>query len=299
MPPSKLPLADPASPWLLLPRAVRRAFDLLTARGTTLGASTLGRPLLGVKCGYNDAFVVAVEPAADARARDPRSLVAVRGAGREGQVEARCLRPLVRGECVLPWHVAPSATRLVWTHDEHGDALAMLPPGVARWLEPMRGRLQRRTDLRRGMPWWTLFRTEASLHDRARVVWPDIGRTPRAAVLPPGDPSVPLNSCYAITCPTLADAHTLAALLNSPVGAAWLGAVAEPARGGYHRYLAWTAALLPVPRDWARARAALAPIGARAAAGRPPDVEQLTSAVLDAYGVPRAVLAPLLAWTER
>ena len=58
--------------------------------------------------------------------------------------------------------------------------------------------------------------------DRPRVIWADVGRSVRAALLAPGDPTVALNSCYVICCPTLDDAFALVALLNSPLASAWL-----------------------------------------------------------------------------
>jgi hypothetical protein len=120
-------------------------------------------------------------------------------------------------------------------------------------LAPRRYELERRSDAR-GTKWWALFRTEAARADMPRVVWADVTRVPRAAVLRAGDPTVPLNTCYALRCRDEVDALTLAALINSPLSAAWLRALAEPARGGYRRLLAWTMALLPVPDDWDRAR---------------------------------------------
>jgi hypothetical protein len=130
-------------------------------------------------------------------------------------------------------------------------------------------------------------------------VWADVGRTPRALVLPRGDPTVPLNSCYVLPCPDDDDALAVAALLNSPLAAAWLALVAVPARGGYHRYLAWTVALLPLPRDWTRARRLLAPLAARAMAGDAPSPDDLLAATVRAYRVRPADIAPLLAWSAR
>ena len=126
-----------------------------------------------------------------------------------------------------------------------------------------------------------------------------MGKAPRAAVIAPGDALVPLNSCYVVACDGEDDAYALAALLNSPVAAAWLNALAEPARGGYRRYLGWTVALLPMPRDWERARALLAPLAVRATAGDAPDDEELLRAVARAYRLRPTDLEPLLAWTER
>jgi hypothetical protein len=128
------------------------------------------------------------------------------------------------------------------------------------------------------------------------VVWSDFGRTPRAAILAAGDATVPLNSCYVLPCDDPADALALAALLNGPLAAAWLNAIAEPARGGWRRYLAWTVALLPLPQDWPRARTILAPLAERALAGAPPSDEALLAAACRAYRMRREDVAPLIAW---
>jgi len=132
-----------------------------------------------------------------------------------------------------------------------------------------------------------------------RVVWSDIGKVPRAAVLEALDDTVPLNSCYVARCPDLTDAHALAALLNSPLAAAWLNAIAEPARGGYHRYLGWTLSLMPTPADWARARSIMAPIAIQALRGCPPTAHSLMSAALDAFRLTHSDVEPLMMWSAR
>ena len=128
------------------------------------------------------------------------------------------------------------------------------------------------------------------------MVWSDIGRRPKAALIPEGDRSVPLNSCYVARCPSASDALTLVALINSDVVAAWLGVIAEPARGGYRRYMGWTMSILPVPRDWKRAQSILAPIARCATEGSVPDQMTLRHAVLEAYGVSESSILPLLEW---
>src|SRR6185436_2138109 len=118
---------------------------------------------------------------------------------------------------------------------------------------------------------------------RTRVVWCDFGRVPRAAVLLAGAPTVPLNSCYVLACENPDDTLEIATLLNSPLAAAWLRAIAEPESGGWHRYLAWTVALLPLPHDWPRARSILAPVAERAILGDTPSALALLDAVCGAY----------------
>lgn len=261
---------SPGAPWLLLSRAARAAFDRIAAAGVPLASSALGRPILGVKTGCNDAFIV---PAT---------------AG----VDASMLRPLLRGEDLRAWRIARTRARILWTHDDGGEPLRALPRAALDHLRPWRSRLERRTD-GRGERWWALFRTEAARTDRARVVWGDIGRTVRAAVLEPDDRTVPLNTCYVVRTALPDDAYALATLLNSGVMLAWLGVLAEPARGGYRRFLGWTCARLPVPCDWLAARALLAPIARAAAGGETPDDAEVTDAVLRAYGLARADVAAL------
>lgn len=270
---------SPGAPWMLLPPEVRDAFDVLTAAGVALARSPLARPQLGVKCGCNDAFLLTRDEAA------------------AEAIERSCVRPLLRGEHLAAWRPVRDAgsSAIVWTHDVKGSPLAALPEHTHRRLSKWRRQLEQRTD-GRGGPWWALFRTDAARSDRPRVVWGDIGRTPRALVLAKGDPTVPLNTCYVVRTPTEDDAHALAALLNSPIGAAWLSALAEPARGGYRRFLGWTCARFPIPREWERVRGRLASIGRAAAEGVDPNPWELTEAALEAYGVAHADVSALLSW---
>jgi hypothetical protein len=120
---------------------------------------------------------------------------------------------------------------------------------------------------------------------------------PRAVVVPESERVVPLNTCYVVRCAKIDDAHALAALLNGPLAAAWLNAIAEPARGGYHRYLGWTVSLLPLPTRWNRARRILAPLGERAMLGDIPDNEELLAGALEAYHLQRTKVQPLLTWS--
>ncbi len=286
---TRLERDDPASPWLILPPEVRQSFDLLRAHGVALGSSQLGRALLGVKCGCNEAFLVN-DTGGD------HVLAAVECKGRRGTLERALLRPLLRGDALQPWRVPSSPRAIIWTHADAGAPLGTLPPAASRWLAPWRRQLRARSDLRGSGSWWMLFRTESADSRRARVVWSDFGRAPRAAILPAGDPTVPLNSCYVLPCEDPVDALALAALLNSALAAAFLNAIAEPARGGWHRYLAWTVELLPLPRNWIRARSILAPLAERALLGQPPSRSDLLAAATCAYRLRQEHVAPLVAW---
>jgi hypothetical protein len=212
-----------------------------------------------------------------------------------GSVEPSLLRPLLRGEDVAAWASPPSGRCIVWTHGRNGQPLERLPPLANMHLVPHRPVLQQRSDVR-GAKWWSLFRTEGARSDLPRVVWPDLSRVPRATVLRAGDATVALNTCYVVRCRDERDAFTLAALLNSPVAAAWLGALAEPARGGYRRLLAWTVASFPVPDDWARARDVLGSLGDSASHGHRVSPADLFDAACQAYRLRPASIAALCDW---
>jgi hypothetical protein len=283
--------ASPGAPWLLLPPDARSAFDRMRGAGPILSRSVLGRPLLGVKCGLNDAFIVELldgdDDLADVRA----------SGGRRFTIERPLLRPLLRGETLRRWSLAETTQHIIWTHGDDDLPLRELPPHAARWFARWRRHLTARSDSRHRARWWTLFRTESARVDRPRVVWGDVGKQPRACVVPAGERVVPLNSCYVLRCQSDTDARAFTALINSQHARAWLDALAEPARGGYRRYLGWTLSLLPIPSDWPRARDILSSIHQPNAA--PPSDRVLFDATLDAYALGADDAAPLIDWCGR
>jgi hypothetical protein len=288
-PRATLPLDDTAgAPWIMLPPDARRAFDRLTRDGIALAESGIGVATLGVKCGCNDAFIV--------RAASHFAGVEISDGSRSTVIEPRFVRRLIRGESVRPWRAEMGAECIVFPHQDDGRPLDRLPPALRNWLLPWRGRLEARSDSRGDRAWWSLYRVEGSRFDAPRVVWADLGRSLQALVLEAGDRTVPLNTCYVLRVRDLTDATALAAYLNSPVADSWVGAVAEPARGGYRRHFAWTMARLPVPDDWARARDVLAPLGERALRGEPPGRAELMAAVLSVFRVRAQSVTPLVEW---
>jgi len=282
--------STPGSPWLLIPPRARKAFERVAHAGVPFHRSDFGRPLLGVKTGCNNAYIVRVESIEGDNA-------VISAGDRTGLIEREMLRPLIRGETLDKWTLTGPREYLVWPHDEHDRPRRALPPLTRRWLLPFRDVLGARSDLHGRIPWWSVFRTESANRERPRVVWADFGLTPRATVLHAGQQFVALNSCYVVSCATRDDAHALATLLNSPLATAWLNSLAEPARGGYRRYLGWTVSLLPIPTDWNRGRALLAPLGEQAMRGKIATDDEMLGAVLEAYQLSIKDVNPLLSWT--
>jgi hypothetical protein len=222
-------LLQAAGPWILVPdadrvaRRLRAAFPTVGARWT---------PQLGVKTGADDLFLV---PAA-----------------------CPGTRPAVRGRDLGAWRCNPRL-HLLWTHGADGRPFERLPAAVAARLAPHFDRLRRRADYRAGAP-WQLFRT-ALARAPHRVLWPDLGRRIAAAVPPPE--IVPLNTVYGIAARDEAEAIALAALLNSRWLTALARLVADPARGGFHRFNARVVRDLPVPAACSPVWTALAALGTR------------------------------------
>ena len=278
--------ATRGAPWVLLPPDARQAFEHVRTAGTPLATTAFGAPRLGVKSGCNAAFLVR-------RVDEARGLAAiVDAAGESGCVESVHLRRVLRGDGLRAWHATESEMHIVWTHEANGAPLARLSARTAEWLGRHRSALVDRADAKGSKRWWTLFRVDAADPRKTRVVWADFGKRPRALVLEAGDATVPLNTCYVLACDDSCDAWALAALLNSRIAAAWLNAIAEPARGGYRRYLGWTVGQLPIPREWPEVRTLLTRAAKAAAGGR--DNGALDDAVCAAYRVGAEELAPLL-----
>jgi methylase of polypeptide subunit release factors len=280
------------SPWLLVPREVRAAFDIVAARGIQMADSHFGRPLLGVKTGSNEVFI---HHCVDASGK----IAQLGSPGKPIEVESNLLRNVIRGDSVQAWQVLPSLERIIWTHEANGEPLPDLPSLAKSWFSRRRRELAQRTDARNDSRWWRVFRTEAANSSTARVIWSDIGRAPHAVVIAKDDASVPLNTCYALPCESDLDAHALAALINSPLIAAWLSLVAEPAQGGYNRYMGWTMAMLPIPRRWDQCKTSLARLSRDAHSGKPPSASDLFNKSLHAFGLQEDDVQDLMIWTQQ
>jgi hypothetical protein len=281
--------STPGAPWIMLPPDARRAFERMRSAGRPLADTAFGAPRLGVKSGCNAAFLVRVATAAHGIAS------IVDASGEAGSVECSMIRPALRGDAVRAWFPTDNRESIIWTHDAGGAPLAQLPDRASAWLQRHYGALTARSDAAGARRWWSLFRVDAADASTARVVWADFGRRPRALVLDAGDVTVPLNTCYVVRCVDAVDAWALATVLNSRAAAAWLNAIAEPARGGYRRYLGWTVGQLPLPADWKRVRESLARAGHEAASMADTDPSAVELAVMAAFGLDAADTAPLLA----
>jgi hypothetical protein len=217
---------NPGSPWPLWDAATARATRRLLAGSQRV--RDVYEPRLGVKTGCNEAFV---NPPLDV---------------------APCV------SCLTGAAVASGDTvRLLFAHDtQTGAPLGDVNSATHTWLANHAQRLEARADADDQTPPWGLFRVgRAALG--WRVAWRDIATRLEAFVLPPvalGGPVI-LNTLYCIACQDEAEALRLATWLNHPAIQVLATQIADPASGGYRRFLGGTVGALPLPYGFSAAPA--------------------------------------------
>lgn len=224
-------------PWVLVPDRARDALAEFYAAGVAL--ERIAVPSLGAKTGADRLFV------GELRGLDGMH-AAVLLDGAERRLEARILRPALRGRDVRPFR-ATARRVLLCAHRPSGECLPRLPPRAAAYVRTNEAKMLARADYRGGPP-WTLFRVRPALAAN-RIVWPDIARGPAAVALDetPLAHAIPLNTCYVAPAPDRDTAFVVTAVLNSTWARAAALAVADEARGGYRRINARVAGAMPVP----------------------------------------------------
>jgi hypothetical protein len=262
----------PPGPWILVPDPVRAAVARFLEGGAPL--ADVCPPLLGVKTGANRFFLGRM-----LHCHGPLARVALDG--REVDLEATLLRPVVQGRGVRPF-AARSTRVIVWAYAGLAP-LERLPPAAARYFTARMGPLAARSDHRGGLP-WSVFRVPAGLAGH-RVVWSDIARRPVGVVLDetPLSNAIPINTCYVARAPDRGSALAIAAVLNTTWAWATAQVTADEAQGGYRRMNARVIGRMPFPP--VHARAALAQLAARAHRVEHADQDDLDDAVADALGL--------------
>src|SRR5262249_38895807 len=140
-------------------------------------------------------------------------------------------RRCIRGRDVRPWMASDS----VW----------MLWPPRDGWRRPPRW-LQRHAEAR-GVDAASLrLQYVRPEHDGLKVVWKDLSRGLRAAVVPAT--TVPNQTLYLLDATSPEEADVIAAMLNSTVVNALTLCIAERAKDFHFRYFGRTVARIPLPR---------------------------------------------------
>ena len=215
------------APWVLLPPDARRAFDRVREAGPPLAQSRFGRPLLGVKCGCNEAFVVKLvndtrrhRGRTDVRwpARLDRAHTASPAAAR------RMPAPLARRRNSRPHHLDARRRR---------RAVRRTASACGALVRPLATRASRLAPMRNTIGGGGVCFAPRAPDRRARE---SSGATWGASLAPAfssaGDASVALNSCYVARC---LDAGRRARLCRAAQRAAGARLVERDRRAGPRR----------------------------------------------------------------
>jgi hypothetical protein len=148
----------------------------------------------------------------------------------EALVEPDVVFPLLRGRDVGRWRVAASCC-IVAPQDREREREGMAEAEVRRdlprtfgYLEAFRAELEARADRRfypRGSAFYTVRNLTSCARARWKVVWPEVGRTVRAAVCGPatggpgGNPTLADHTLVTVACRGEDEAHFVCGLLNS------------------------------------------------------------------------------------
>ena len=257
---------DRESPWLLVPPAVLKAFRAMQSyRGNLrpmLGEIPLSQPQRGVVTSLNDVFIVKrieVVPESSneviiyAEGFYNNKLPEKERALYRARVEKTLLRPLVRGENIESWH-CKLQDYLLWTHDDTGKVLADLPPKTKTYFMKFRDKLIKRTDYRKNMPIWQIFRVGPEKLGH-KVSWCELSNRLEAVFLSSHNEdsllgkclTIPIQTAYILPVENESIGYVAAAWLNSLPVRVYVTSYAERARGAYFRHISWVLGLLPVP----------------------------------------------------
>jgi len=238
---------DIRSPWLVAPPDCAAALRAMQRAGTCIANAGL-RVRRGAMTSANDVMVVRdVEPKLGDLARIRADGWYARGRQDRrafgAYLESSVLRPVLRGADVHAFRASPTR-HVIWS-PRNDDVRAAQPRHLGRYLA------------RHGRSRGTLQRISPGI-EGCKVVWPDLASDLRAAAVPArmrtstgiDAPIVPLNTVYFIPVTSEADAHLIAAYMNSLPLRTFARAIAERAKDAHFRFFAWAIAMLPLPRNW-------------------------------------------------
>ncbi len=228
-----------SGPWILVPERAREALHALRRGGVPLGE--IAPPRLGVKTGANDIMV-------GTRISTDGAFVTVQFGTETATIERSVVRRAIRGRDIRKFAVV-TPNVLLWGYAADGTVLHSMPARASRYFRSHAAALERRSDYRKG-PLWTLFRVPGVVAPHL-VVWSDLAKFPRAAVLSETDAAdaVPLNTCYVAAAPDRETALLITAVLNSTWARALALVLADEARGRYRRINARVTAQIPIPLE--------------------------------------------------
>ncbi len=234
--------------WSLSDAASMTRLRTMSTSGITLGEYVKQKIYLGVKTGFNAAFVIDEPKRAELIATDPKS--------------EEIIKPFCVGDNVRRWRIDSSRKWLIVT--KIGVPIRQYPAiyaHLSQWEEQLRGRQDQ------GNHWWELRACAYySAFEQPKIVLPDIAKEPRCTLdmddAYSGNTTyiIPVNDCY------------LLGVLNS--NSVWeyvratFACLGDPNRGGRFRFFTQSVVNIPIPNASPADRNAIADLVQKCLDGR-------------------------------
>jgi len=237
---------DTQSPWMIAPPNVVGAFRKLQT-STRLG--DLVKITMGVMTQADEKYLVKQLNMTDQK----DILLVTTSDGRTHRIEKSVLRPLVRGRDIKSWKFIIRQW-IIWAHNNNGVVLAKLPREAKKYFEAHKQTLGRRSDYKRKMPYWIVFRVYPATLGQ-KVAWRELSNRMKSVYMPKGvddkllglSTVIPLKSVFFV--PTESDmvGYALSAFLNSRILSCFMMSFARRARGGYFDFSSPVVGSVPIP----------------------------------------------------
>ena len=267
--------------WVLEDLVLVRLFERLMVQGTPLGEFAKGHLHMGVKTGFNEAFVIDQAKADELIGDDPRS--------------GELIRPWLRGRDIKRWKADWAGLYIVFTNREvEIDQY----PAIKDHLSWFRRDLERRATAHLH-PWYELQQPQEGIYHeftRHKIVWPEFARSVRFTFDPDG--SYVNNKCYVIPV----DNKWLLAVLNSNLSEFLLCQVTSSLLGKYMQLYYHYTIRLPIvtPEEDARAKLEALTNEILSLGDSPQQVEaierEINSIVFHVYGLTASERKLVLDW---
>ncbi|WP_228057654.1 DNA methyltransferase [Tychonema sp. LEGE 07203] len=169
-----------ATAWSLEPPAVDELMQKIKQVGVPLKDFAGGKPLYGIKTGFNEAFLIDEATKNSLAQADPKS--------------AEIIKPYLRGKDIKRWSpewenlwiiLLKSSSDSVWpwskAKDKAEEVFAQTFPSVYQYMKPMQEKLSKRSD--KGRYWWELRSCAYySTFEQPKIVYQEINTFPAYAV---------------------------------------------------------------------------------------------------------------------
>ena len=266
------------SGWILENPELVNLSGLLLEQGTPFGKFTRGHIFMGVKTGFNEAFVIGQVRRDELINADARN--------------EKLIKPWLRGRDIIRWHPKWAGRYIIFAN--RGIRIEQYPAIYEHLLE-FRSSLEQRATSQLH-PWYELQQPQEGIYkqfSQPKIMWPGIARSARFAF----DENGRFVNNATFFTPT--NSMWMLPLLNSNLIEFLLCQITNSLRGGYLQLFTQYMTRLPIVTPEASLQLRLATFAHAGVNGEPVDEDELNDMVYWLYGLSDRDVALVKDWFER